>query len=73
MDACRGSDDVAGDENAAVRQSVGWEIYAVDFLNERTWLVVTLGDATVFSEALGKARGEAASVDHHSNQRHVQH
>ena len=48
---------IAGDENAAVRQSMGWAMYAVDFLNEQTWLAITLGEATVFCQVLGRARG----------------
>jgi hypothetical protein len=58
---------IAGDENSAVRQSMGWAMYAVDFLNERTWLAITLGDATVFCQILGRARGGAANVSHLSN------
>jgi hypothetical protein len=46
---------------------MGRAMYAVDFLNERTWLVVRLGDGTIFYKVLtlwtSGNRGERRSSD----------
>jgi hypothetical protein len=54
---------IAGDENAAIRQAMSWAMYAVDFLNERTWLAITLGDATIFCNVLGSGHNANASEE----------